>query len=93
VRREFKEETGLEISEFSAEPGWTTVFDLPLIAHIKVLKSSQTAEALHARILDYLARDKQPELADIRIVRGTSDFTAAMPRFVTSFLEQHFAVR
>ena len=49
--------------------------------------------SLRARILDHLAREKQPELADIRIVRGTSDFTAAMPRFVTAFLAQRFAVR
>ena len=91
ARRELKEETGLDTAEFTAESGWTTVFDLPLIAHIKVLRSSQSAEALRARILDYLARDKQPELADIRVVRGTSDFTATMPRFVTSFLEQRFA--
>jgi 8-oxo-dGTP pyrophosphatase MutT (NUDIX family) len=93
VRRELKEETGLEIAEFSAEPGWTTVFDLPLIAHIKVLKSSQNAEALRARTLDYLTREKQPELADIRIVRAPNDLEAAMPRFVKAFLEQRLALR
>jgi 8-oxo-dGTP pyrophosphatase MutT (NUDIX family) len=93
VRRELKEETGLEIAEFSAEPGWTTVFDLPLIAHIKVLKSSQNAEALRARTLDYLTREKQPELVDIRIVRVPNDLEAAMPRFVKAFLEQRLALR
>jgi 8-oxo-dGTP pyrophosphatase MutT (NUDIX family) len=93
VRRELKEETGLDIAEFEAEPGWTTVFDLPLIAHIKVLHSGEGAEALRARILGHLAQENQPELADIRIVRGISDFTAVMPRFVTTFLAQRFAVR
>jgi 8-oxo-dGTP pyrophosphatase MutT (NUDIX family) len=93
VRRELKEETGLDITSFKLEPGWTTVFDLPLIAHIKVLHSGEGAEALRARILGHLAQEKQPELADIRIVRGTSDFTAAMPRFVTDFLAQRFALR
>ncbi len=93
MRRELKEETGLDVVEFVAEPGWTTVFDLPLIAHIKVLKSGEGAEALRARILDHLAHEKQPELADIRVVRGTDDFDAAMPRFVTAFLAQRFAVR
>jgi hypothetical protein len=29
-------------------------------------------------------------LADIRIVRGRRDFTAAMPDFVTAFLERLF---
>jgi 8-oxo-dGTP pyrophosphatase MutT (NUDIX family) len=93
VRRELKEETGLDIAEFAAEPGWSTVIDLPLIAHIKVLRSGQSAETLRARVLDHLARVRQPELADIRIVRGPGDFDPAMPRFVTAFLAQRFAVR
>jgi 8-oxo-dGTP pyrophosphatase MutT (NUDIX family) len=93
VRRELKEETGLDVSEFSAEPGWTAVFDPPLIAHIKVLRSSESAEALCARVRAHLAREKQPELSDIRVVRGPGDFDAAMPRFVTSFLERRFAAR
>ena len=93
VRRELKEETGLDITEFTAEPGWTTVFDLPLIAHIKVLRSGDSADALRARILAHLARERQPELADIRIVRRVADFDPAMPRFVTAFLAQRFALR
>jgi 8-oxo-dGTP pyrophosphatase MutT (NUDIX family) len=93
VRRELAEETGFDIAEFAAEPGWTTVFDLPLIAHIKVLRSGQSAATLRARALRYLACVRQPELADIRIVRGPGDFDPAMPRFVTAFLAQRFAVR
>jgi 8-oxo-dGTP pyrophosphatase MutT (NUDIX family) len=93
VQRELKEETGLDIAAFTAEPGWTTVFDQPLIAHIKVLHSEEGAEALRARILSHLAKEKQPELADILIVRGPDDFKPAMRRFVTAFLAQRFAVR
>jgi hypothetical protein len=49
VRRELMEETGLELGEFAGEPGWTTVYDAsPRIAHIKVLCSDETAEALRA---------------------------------------------
>jgi hypothetical protein len=69
------------------------VFDKSLIAHIKVLRSGESAEALRARVLDHLARERQPELADIRIVRGAADFNPMMPRFVTAFLAQRFAVR
>ena len=93
VRRELKEETGFDVTEFTAEAGWTTVFDMPLIAHIKLLRSSESAEALRARALDYLARERQPELADIRIVRGPADVVPAMPHFVAAFLAQRFAVR
>ncbi|MGH6684644.1 MAG: NUDIX hydrolase, partial [Pseudolabrys sp.] len=93
MRRELKEETGLDVADFTAEPGWTTVFDLQLIAHIKVLKGEENAAALRARILDHLAQEKEPELSDIRVVHGPGDFDAAMPRFVTSFLERRFAAR
>ncbi len=92
VRRELKEETGLEAAEFTAEPGWTIVVDGALIAAIKVLQSAESAEALRARILAQLARERQPELADIRIVRGPADFDAAMPGFVTAFLAQRFGL-
>ena len=93
VRRELKEETGLDVAEFTAEPGWTTVFDTSLIAHIKVLRSGESAEALRARVLDHLARERQPELAGIHIVRSAADFDPMMPRFVTAFLAQRSAVR
>jgi 8-oxo-dGTP pyrophosphatase MutT (NUDIX family) len=93
VRRELKEETGLDITEFAAEPGWTTVFDRSHIANIKVLRSREDAGALRARILACLAQERQPELADIRIVGSAADFDPAMPRFVTAFLAHRFAVR
>ena len=93
VGRELKEETGFDIAEFTAEPGWTTVFDLPLIAHMKVLRHRERAAVLRARMLGHLARERQPELADIRIVRGPADFDPAMPRFVTAFLARQFDLR
>ena len=52
VRRELKEETGLDVAEFTAEPGWTAVFDTSRIAHIKVLRSRDSAAALRRRVLD-----------------------------------------
>ena len=87
ARRELKEETGLDEAEFTAEPGWTAVFDGTFITHIKVLRSKYNAEFLRARIVGYLAKERKPELADIRIVRSAADFDPAMPRFVTAFLQ------
>jgi len=66
---------------------------LPLIAHMKVLRHRERAEVLRARVLGHLARERQPELADIRIVHGPADFDPAMPRFVTAFLARQFAMR
>ena len=91
VRRELKEETGCEASDFAVAPGWTMVTDGNLIAQIKTLRSRESATALRERMLAHLARESQPELSDIRIVRGLADFDPAMPRFVTAFLRYHFA--
>ena len=93
VRRELFEETGLAMDDFTPEPGWTMVVDGSLIGQIKVLRARESAKALHARILRFLAREKKPELADIRVVYGPGDFDQAMPRFVTAFLASRFATQ
>jgi 8-oxo-dGTP pyrophosphatase MutT (NUDIX family) len=91
VARELKEETGLDVAEFAAEPGWTTVVDGGLIGQIKLLRSPQSADDLRARIVRQLAAEAQPELADIRIVRGPTDFDPKMPDFVKAVMAQWFA--
>jgi hypothetical protein len=93
MRRELAEETGLEVREFDAEPGWIAVADGAEIVMVKRLRSRLAADALRARILGHLAREQQAELSDICIVRGAADFTAAMPRFVTAFLAWQFGLR
>jgi 8-oxo-dGTP pyrophosphatase MutT (NUDIX family) len=93
VRRELKEETGLDAAEFDVQPGWTCVVDGGLIVQVKTLRSAENAEDLRARILAHLRREEQPELCDIVIVRSPRDFVPAMPRFVTAFLAQHFSAR
>ena len=86
IRREVAEETGLDVGEFAAEPGWRTVLGGSLVAHMKLLRARQTAAELRARMLDHLASEEVPELADIRIVRSEADFDPMMPVFVMTFL-------
>ena len=94
VRRELKEETGLDVAEFTAEPGWTSDFRRRRSSRIsKSCAAATTPTPCVSANLDHLAREPQPELADIRIVRSPADFDPAMPRFVTAFLAQRFAVR
>jgi 8-oxo-dGTP pyrophosphatase MutT (NUDIX family) len=87
VIREVAEEIGLGADDFTAECGWHCVIDGPRIALMKVLQAHEPAEVLRHRILDHLAREAMPELADIRIVRSSRDFDPMMPRFVTAFLD------
>ena len=51
----------------------------------------ELGEALRERIEANLARQQQPELSAIHLVRAPSDLSVAMPRFVTAFIEQQFS--
>jgi 8-oxo-dGTP pyrophosphatase MutT (NUDIX family) len=88
VMRELAEETGLAADEVEPRPGWHAVFAGPRIGMMKVLQSAAPATQLRARILGHLGRQKQPELADIRIVRGPTDLDPMMPSFIPAFLHQ-----
>jgi 8-oxo-dGTP pyrophosphatase MutT (NUDIX family) len=86
IRRELMEETGLDASTLEAEPGWHAVLAEPRIALMKVLRASEPAETLRARIRAHIAEQKDPELSDIHVVRAPTDFASTMPPFVTAFL-------
>jgi 8-oxo-dGTP pyrophosphatase MutT (NUDIX family) len=90
VNREVEEETGLTSRDYRAEPHWDCVFVGPTIAMIKILHVDLPGEALRGRIEANLIKQSQPELAAIHLVRRASDLTAAMPRFVTAFVESRF---
>jgi hypothetical protein len=92
VAREVEEETGLSTADYRAGAHWDCVVSGAAIAMIKVLNVDLTGEELRARVEANLARQQQPELAAIHLVRGTRDLTPAMPRFVTAFVEAQFAV-
>jgi 8-oxo-dGTP pyrophosphatase MutT (NUDIX family) len=86
VRREVWEETGLTPADYVEAPAWHTVLGGPYVAQFRILRLRQDAVSLRARILDFLARERQPELSDIRIVRGPADLDEQMPAYVAAFL-------
>lgn len=90
VWREVEEETGLTSADLDAEPGWHTVFAGAQIAHLKIMQARQDAVALRERIVGFLGRQDQPELADIRIVRSLDDLEPAMLPFVGAFLRDQW---
>jgi 8-oxo-dGTP pyrophosphatase MutT (NUDIX family) len=87
VAREVLEETGLTPADYRAGPHWDCVVSGSAIAMIRILHVDLAGDALRARIEANLARQRQPELCAIHLVRGVNDLTAAMPRFVTAFVE------
>jgi 8-oxo-dGTP pyrophosphatase MutT (NUDIX family) len=87
VAREVEEETGLKPADYRAGAHWDCVVTGAAIAMIRILNVDSPGEALQARIEANLAREQQPELSAIHLVRHAGDLTAAMPRFVTAFIE------
>jgi 8-oxo-dGTP pyrophosphatase MutT (NUDIX family) len=91
VAREVLEETGLAPADYRAATHWDCVVSGAAVAMIRILQVDASGEALRAKIEANLASQREPELAAIHLVRAASDLTAAMPRFVTAFLQAQFA--
>jgi 8-oxo-dGTP pyrophosphatase MutT (NUDIX family) len=91
VARELEEETGLTAADCRGEAHWHCVSTGPAVAMIRILRVDMAGEALRERIEANLARQRQPELSAIHLVRGVDDLTPAMPRFVTAFIEAHLS--
>ena len=91
VAREVAEETGLSAADYHPDPHWDCVVSGNAVAMIRILNVDASGEALRARIEANLARQHEPELCAIHLVRGVGDLTAAMPRFVTAFIEAQFS--
>jgi 8-oxo-dGTP pyrophosphatase MutT (NUDIX family) len=91
IVRETEEETGLKPADYRTQPQWHCVASGPAIALIRILDVNMPGEAIRARIEANLASQEHPELSGVHLVRGKSDLTATMPRFVTAFVEQQFA--
>lgn len=87
VRRELREETGLELADADLDPVWTIVRYQGRVACMRPVRLAGTASEIAAEIEGFLARDPQPELAGMRIVRSMSDLAALrVPEFVRIYL-------
>jgi 8-oxo-dGTP pyrophosphatase MutT (NUDIX family) len=91
IAREVEEETGLAPVDYRAAPYWDCVVSGAAIAVIGTLDVDIPGQQLRERIEANLARQHQPELSAIHLVRGRGDLTAAMPRFVVAFIEAHMS--
>jgi len=93
VVRELGEETGLTAADYRTEPDWHCVVTGASIAMIQLINLDMPGDVARARIEANLARENEPELSAIHLVREMSDLTPSMPRFVTAFVAQQFASR
>ena len=86
VMRELTEETGLGLSDVEPQDGWHLTPLGQRLALMKIVQARQDAETLRARILAFIAGEREPELAGVHVVRGVNDLHPKMPPYVAAFL-------
>ncbi len=87
VAREMEEETGLNESEYRAADCWHCVVVGSAIAMMRILDVDMPGKALKTKIEANLGMQERAELSAIHLIRDRDDFTDAMPRYVTAFID------
>ncbi len=91
LTRELIEETGLQEGQFHVDDEWIIVQRWPTIALLRMVTLPMIAEEGAALIRANIAREAEPELQDVRIVRSAEDIdTEMMPLFLQSFFASVF---
>lgn len=86
--RELVEETGLTADEVTFEPGLWLHEDEKRSSFVKIVRSPLKAEALRDEVAARLARQAEPELAGLHIVRSHDDLRPElMPPFQLAYAE------
>jgi 8-oxo-dGTP pyrophosphatase MutT (NUDIX family) len=86
LTRELAEETGLQESDYHVDDEWIIVQRWPTIALLRMVTLPMPAEEGAAKIRANIARQHEPELQDVRIIRGPEDIDPErMPLFLQSF--------
>ena len=87
ILRELAEETGLRADEVTLDEHWTIVAAGPLLACLKIARSTLTAAAMQARAAAFIAGQDEPELDGLHAVSDEGDFDPArMPPFMVHYL-------
>lgn len=90
--RELTEETGLTPDELTIDPDWLVVDAGPYNACMKLMRSPLPAIELAADIERRIARQGDPELARMHVVRSAADLVPQrMHGFILAFLEEMLA--
>ncbi len=86
LTRELTEETGLQEGDYHVDDEWIIVQRWPTIALLRMVTLPVSAEEGAAKIRANIARQHEPELQDVRLIRGPGDIDPErMPLFLQSF--------
>lgn len=91
LTRELDEETGLSERDYHLEDEWIIVHRWPTIALLRLVTLPVPADEGAERIRATIAAQHEPELQDVRIIRGPNDVDPQrMPLFLQSFFRWSF---
>jgi hypothetical protein len=94
LTRELTEETGLQDGDFHVDDEWIVIQLWPTVALVRMVTLPMTAEEGAGLIRANIAKEPEPELEDVRIIRGIKDIDPeTMPLFQQSFFEWVFTHR
>jgi 8-oxo-dGTP pyrophosphatase MutT (NUDIX family) len=94
LTRELAEETGLQDGDYRVDDEWIIVQRWPTVALLRMVTLPVTAEEGARKIRAAIAAQAEPELQDVRIVRGLDDIDPqTMPLFLQSFFSWIYAQR
>ena len=83
MRRETREETGLDLGEMEADPVWRAVHVANSVAVFRLFRSPLSEAGFRARVTEHIARDAEPEISEMVGIRspdpGAHDYAAFMP--------------
>ncbi len=86
LTRELAEETGLREGDYRVDDEWIIVQRWPTVALLRMVTLPVPAEEGAARIRANIAAQPEPELQDVRVIRGPEDIDPhKMPLFLQSF--------
>ncbi|MGO4705715.1 NUDIX hydrolase [Microvirga sp. 2MCAF38] len=93
LTRELEEETGLATG-YAVSEDWIVVRRWPAVALVRNVVVPEPAEVIAERIRAEIARQDEPELSDVKIVRGPPDIDPkTMPQWLQTFFEWQFSQR
>lgn len=91
--RELEEETGLDPSECAAAQGWTLAMSDTQVAFMRPVILPWPADEARALIRSRIARQAEPELSDIVIIRSAEECAQErMPAFMRTYLRHALAL-
>ncbi len=87
ILRELAEETGITADDVVLSSGYTIAFESGRIACLQEARTHADAETLIARVKEFLAKEKAPEINGLVSIRSEADFAKGpMPPFLPVYL-------